>query len=385
MKRYASHFIYGFAIFSMFFGSGNLVFPLQIGQNAGNAWLLGFLGLFITGILLPFLGLFVIKLHRGSYNAFFSEAGVAARFILPLFTLSLLGSFGVVPRCITVAHGGIEYIFPNFPLGVFSFLFCIICFSSCIKEHFMITVLGKWMTPLLLLSLILLIFLGIINAPELSENSITKATAFRNGFLTGYQTMDLFAAFFFSALIFNQIQAKLKSTNDKEVFKAALIPSLIGSIILAFIYLGFVFLGAHYKAITTHISPELILPTIASHLLGEKAVFLIGIIVLFSCLTTAVALNNIYAHYICSLFNFKKDKFLFVLLGTTSLSFTISLMDFKGIAAILGPLLEISYPSIIALTLLSIFLKDHKRIKFFIFYGVLISTLFSTLYFSFIN
>lgn len=71
MKRYAHTFIYGFAIFSMFFGSGNLVFPLQIGQYSAQYWLLGFLGLFITGILLPFLGLFVIKLHRGSYNAFF--------------------------------------------------------------------------------------------------------------------------------------------------------------------------------------------------------------------------------------------------------------------------------------------------------------------------
>lgn len=374
MKRYAHTFIYGFAIFSMFFGSGNLVFPLQIGQNSANYWLLGFLGLFLTGILLPFLGLFVIKLHRGSYNAFFSEAGTAAHFILPLFTLSLLGSFGVVPRCITVAHGGMEYIFPGFPLGLFSFLFCIICFATCIKEHFMITVLGKWMTPLLLVSLILLICLGIIHALPLPENplTLTSASAFQSGFLTGYQTMDLFAAFFFSALIFNQIQAKLKSTNDKEVLKAALKPSIVGSCLLALIYLGFVFLGAHYKFITEGISPELILPTIASHLMGDKAVLLIGVIVLFSCLTTAVALNNIYAHYLCGLFNFKKDKFIPVLLGTTSLSFIISLMDFRGIAAVLGPLLEVSYPSIIMLTLLSIFLKDHKKIKFFMFYGVLI-------------
>jgi len=259
-----------------------------------------------------------------------------------------------------VAHGGIEYIFPGFPLGVFSFLFCIICFATCIKEHFMIAVLGKWMTPILLASLILLIGLGSLNAPLLIESSITATNAFQNGFLTGYQTMDLFAAFFFSAFIFNQIQAKLKSASDKEVLKAALMPSLIGAFLLALIYLGFVFLGAHYKAITAGISPELILPTIVSHLIGKNAVFLIGVIILFSCLTTAVALNNIYAHYLCTLFNFKKDKFLFVLLGTTFLSFAFSLMDFRGIAAILGPILEVSYPSIILLTVLSIFLKNHK-------------------------
>ena len=53
--------IYGFSIFTMFFGSGNLVFPLQIGYQSGSHWLAGFAGLFLTGIVLPFMGLFVIK------------------------------------------------------------------------------------------------------------------------------------------------------------------------------------------------------------------------------------------------------------------------------------------------------------------------------------
>lgn len=371
MKRYTHTFIYGFAIFSMFFGSGNLVFPLQIGQDTGIYWICGFLGLFLTGILLPFLGLFVIKLHRGSYLTFFGEAGSIARFALPLFTLSLLGSFGVVPRCITVAHGGIEYMFPNISLGVFSFCFSITCFFMCIKEHFIITALGKWMTPILLACLAFLIWLGITNAPPLVENPITATYALQNGFFIGYSTMDLFAAFFFSAFIFNQVQAKLKTTNDKEILRAALKPSLIGSCLLALVYLGFVFLGAHYQALTANLSPELILPTIASHLMGRNAVFLIGVIVLVSCLTTAVALNNIYAHYLCTLFNCKKDKFLFVLFCTTALSFSVSLLDFRGIAAILGPILEVSYPSIILLTVLSISLKGYKKIKTFLFYGVL--------------
>lgn len=239
----------------------------------------------------------------------------------------------------------------------------------------MITVLGKWMTPLLLACLALLIWLGVTQAPPLPDHPLSALYAFQKGFLTGYSTMDLFAAFFFSALIFNQIQAKLKSTNDKDVLKAALKPSLIGSCLLGMIYLGFVFLGAHYQSLTSTVSPELLLPTIASHLIGRDAVFLIGIIVIFSCLTTAVALNNIYAHYLCTLFNLKKDKFLIVLALTTTLSFIISLMDFQGIAAILGPILEVSYPSIILLTLLSIFLKDQKKAKTLLFYGVFILSL----------
>lgn len=367
MKRYTHIFIYGFAVFSMFFGSGNLVFPLEIGQQAGSNWILGFLGLFLTGILLPFLGLFVIKLHKGSYTSFFAEAGTIAKVALPLFTLSLLGSFGVVPRCITVAHGGMQALFPFLSLGAFSLAFSLVCFFACLKDHFLITLLGKWMTPLLLLCLGILLWSGLTYAPSLppSEGAFS---AFQNGFLTGYHTLDLFAAFFFSALIFNQIQARLQASHDKDILRAALPPSFIGSFLLAVIYLGFVFLGAHYTSVTQGISPELILPTIALHLMGERAVFLIAIIVLFSCLTTAVALNNIYAHYICGLFKLKKDKFPYVLLGTTSLSFMVSLMDFQGIAKILGPLLEISYPSIILLTLLSILVKGRIPLKKILFY-----------------
>ncbi|MBP9692213.1 MAG: branched-chain amino acid transport system II carrier protein [Alphaproteobacteria bacterium] len=372
MRRYKHIFIYGFAIFSMFFGSGNLVFPLEIGQNAGDQWFLGFLGLFLTGILLPFLGLFVIKLHHGSYNAFFAEAGGLARLILPLFTLSLLGSFGVVPRCITVAHGGLEFLWPQLSLIGFSFVFCIGAFLFGLREHFMLTILGKWMTPLLLISLLVLISLGIIYAPEIGLNELKEPAAFKNGFLRGYRTMDLFAAFFFSALIFKQIQTAMpQEMSHGKVIRAALKPSLVGSSLLALIYLGFVFLGAHYKSLTIDVSPQLILPTIAAHVLGDQATLLIGIIIVFSCLTTAVALNNIYAQYICSVLKLKAERFPIVLFATMGTSFLISLLDFQGIGNFLEPLLEVSYPSIILLTLLSIILKGHKLFKMAVFYGVL--------------
>ena len=51
--------IYGFSIFAMFFGSGNLVFPLKIGIETESFWFFSFIGLLFTGIILPFLGLFV--------------------------------------------------------------------------------------------------------------------------------------------------------------------------------------------------------------------------------------------------------------------------------------------------------------------------------------
>ena len=375
MSQYRIILIYGFAIFAMFFGSGNLVFPIQIGQNAGHQWFLGFLGLFATGIILPFLGLFVIKLHRGNYHNFFAEAGRPANIILPLFILSLLGSFGVIPRCITVAHGGMSYIFPEISLIAFSAIFCITTFFFCLQDQNVINIIGKWLSPVLVLALAALIAIGIMNASPLEEvANITPTGGFYDGFLTGYQTMDLFAAFFFSSLTFAQIQKTMpaKSTSA-DTTRLAIKPSILGAMLLALIYLGLVFLGAHFASITEGVEPEFLLPTIAKHVMGEGATIIIGVTMLVSCLTTAIALNNLYARYLCDLFKLKQKSFAYILAGTTIISYVISLFDFNGIANFLVPALQISYPSIIALTILGIITRKYHRLKMVLFYAILIA------------
>jgi len=376
MNQYKSILIYGFAMFAMFFGSGNLVFPIQVGQATGANWLFGFIGLFFTGILLPFLGLMVIKLHKGSYLAFFKEAGTLMGFVLPLFTLSLLGSFGIVPRCITVAHGSVLDLFPGFSLIAFSLGFSILTYFLCLKDNVMIRIIGKWLSPIKFTALLILIYIAYLSAPE-SAAHVGGKEALTNGFLTGYQTMDLFAAFFFSALIFSQIEKSLPaSTSSKDVIRYAIKPSILGASLIALVYFGFVFLGSHYAELIRDVSPALYLPTIAKHTMGSGATVFIAFAMPLSCLTTAVALNNIYARYLCTTIKLEPSKFPLVLLGTTSMSFMISLLDFKGIAAFLAPALELSYPSIILLTIMSIVTKAYTKTKMTVFYSVLFLMVF---------
>ena len=370
MKRHT--LLYGFSIFSMFFGSGNLVFPLMVGVENTDNWVAGFLGFFCTGIILPFLGLFVIKLHRGSYTSFFAEAGSIAKFAVPLFTLSLLGAFGVIPRCIAVAHGGLEFLFSDISLLSFSAVFCISCYLICLNDKWMFTMLGKFLTPILLIFLLILVSIGVYNAQQISINNSEFDTNFLDGFFRGYATMDLFAAFFFSSLIFKQIEAITDENSGQSVLKAAIGPSIFGSSLLGIVYLGFVFLGSHYSFLAKDLPGELILPAIANHLLGSNGALFIAIIIIFSCLTTAVALNSIYARYLCSFNIIGEQKFPLILLATTILSFAISLLDFDRIVAILGPLLNISYPSLIVLTILSIITKRFKTLKMISFYGIIV-------------
>ena len=61
----------GLAMFSMLFGAGNIVFALAIGQYAQDKNLFAILGLLITAVGVPFLGLIAMTLFGGDYKKLF--------------------------------------------------------------------------------------------------------------------------------------------------------------------------------------------------------------------------------------------------------------------------------------------------------------------------
>ncbi|AZL16156.1 branched-chain amino acid transport system II carrier protein [Rickettsiales endosymbiont of Stachyamoeba lipophora] len=124
-----------------------------------------------------------------------------------------------------------------------------------------------------------------------------------------------------------------------------------------------------YKSIVVDTTIEMILPTIAGHLMGW-ATILISIILILSCFTTAVALNNIYARYLTEILRLRENVFPVILLVTTSIACFMFLLDFQGIAGFFGPCLELLYPGLIVLTILLILVKGHTRFKAIIFYVI---------------
>jgi branched-chain amino acid:cation transporter, LIVCS family len=124
----------GLAMFSMFFGSGNLVFPLVVGQLSEGHYMLAAFGILLTGVFVPFLGILAMLLFEGKTNEFFSLLGKYAPFWLSLICLSIMGPFGVLARCITVAHGAFQLIIPNTELWVFSLTACVMIFLLTVQK-----------------------------------------------------------------------------------------------------------------------------------------------------------------------------------------------------------------------------------------------------------
>lgn len=344
----------GLAMFSMFFGSGNLVFPLVVGQGSNGHFGLATCGILLTGVLVPFLGILAMLLFNGSSHDFFGRLGKPATFWFPLIALSLMGPFGVLARCITVAHGAFRLLLPETSLWIFSALACFFLFLLTIRKNQIVSLLGSILTPFLLLSLGAIAVFGLLSVelPEAAANG--SWSSFKNGIFQGYQTMDLLAAFFFSAFVIKHLK---EATDTKTPISTFFKSSLIGAGLLSAIYFILVLLGAMYATELSAIPPQEMLGFVAQQSLGPLAAPIVCVAVILACITTAIVLTSLFADFLRKEVAKEKIGNSIALAITLAIAFFTSTLEFSGIAKILGPILEATYPALIVLTILSIFHK----------------------------
>lgn len=366
-------FVAGFAMFAMFFGSGNLVFPLTIGMETSDHYLSGLAGLFVTGIIVPFLGLLAMIVFQGNRGEAFNQIGKIPAFLLIALMLSLLGPFAVTARCIIVAFGGFQLLWPDVPFYLFSLLFSIISGVAVWRKDKWMDFMGRYLTPILLLSMILIIVAGLYCSSPLSSTSHTSYTAFMYGINTGYQTMDLLASFFFAVTTVAFLKKKLPSQDAKSLFKVSLWSSIIGGVLLAAIYSGFVAIGAYYADSLHAVAPEQRLVVVAGKTLGNFAMPIVATAIWLSCFTTFIALTVLFADFLRKDVMGEKMSFPQSLIITLVISFVLSLLGFDAIAGWLAWILSYIYPALIALSvsliLQKMFFVNLNKIAF---WGVLL-------------
>lgn len=348
----------GFALFSMFFGSGNLVFPITVGEGSSGHYFLASLGILLTGVIVPFLGVFGMLLYEGNIDNFFSSFGKKGTLIFSFFALALMGPFGVLARCLTVAHGAMQLLFPEVSLPFASLIMCCIIYLIAANKNHLVNLIGSWLTPVLLLSIFSIAFFGLNKGSQPETSALMGWDAFKNGFFQGYQTMDLLAAFFFSQFIISYLA---KTSNPESplvpVFCKA---ACIGAGILAAVYCTLVMLGWIYSPMLAGQPPQEMLGLIAMESLGPLAGPCVSVAVVFACLTTAIVLASLFADFLRTEIAKEKIGNHTALLTTLSIGLSVSTLDFAGIASFLGPILEIVYPALIALTVVNIVSKFYN-------------------------
>lgn len=368
----------GLAMFSMFFGAGNVIFPLAVGQYAGDKNFYAMSGLILTAALMPIIGVIAMILFDGNYRQFFGRLGKAPGFLLALVIISLLGPLGSTPRCIALSYTTLKSSFPELSSVLFSAIACGIIFLFTIRKNHILTLLGWVLTPLLLGSLVTIIIIGLIAAPDMQSTTQANGSMFLHGLKEGYNTMDLLAAFFFSSTILNILRTSTKEPDSCSPShgKIALRASVIGAFLLAAIYVGFSYLAAfHGNQLNVNGKDEL-LGAITMKVAGAHAGILVCLTIALACLTTAIALISAFTDFIQKEVFKERVSYEITLVSSLLLTFFISTFEFTGISAFLGPILQICYPGLIVLTFLNIAyrLKNFKPIKLPVFCVFILST-----------
>lgn len=371
----------GLAMFSMFFGAGNIVFPLAMGQYAQSQNIYAIIGLLITAVGVPFLGLVAMTLFDGDYKKFFRNIGPVPGFLVALFIMLLIGPFGAMPRVIAFSYSTAKMFMGNISLPVFSAISCLIIFLMTYKQSRILDILGYFLTPLLLLSLAILVVKGLLTGDSTGFSGDTDFTVFMNGLWEGYNTMDLLATFFFSSVVILCLKEELHPASQQDFKKLVgmtLKASCIGASLLAIVYIGISFVAAgHSDSLASYPTDEM-LGQLSIQMLGPYAGIIAVVAVAMACLTTAIALAAVFAEYIHEDITNYKVSYLNALIFTLVSAFLMSTLDFAGIMKILAPILAFIYPSLIVLALVSVL---HKLYNFPYIKGPVFATLAATIYF----
>ncbi len=344
----------GFALFSMFFGSGNLVFPLKVGVESGDNFFAASLGVLCTAVLFPLLGMLGMLLYKGNLGDFFALFGKRGTFLFSLVALGLMGPFGVLARCLTVMHGALHPLLPDLPLVTVSLVSCGLIYLLSVNKSRIVHVVGSVLTPFLLLSIACIVFYGLQFHDSVQVAPSSPFTAFTNGFFTGYQTMDLVASFFFSGFVLSQ----LKEENSGKLFLKS---ACLGALLLYLVYLALVLLGELYAKELSSLAAEEMFGKVAVLALGTFGAFVVSVAVVLACLTTAIALTSLFAEFVHKEVLKQKVSHHVALGATVATAFFVSTFEFSGIARFLGPVLETVYPALIVLTLYNIAKAFYKR------------------------
>jgi len=346
----------GFAMFAMFFGAGNVVFPLTMGTFAQDLNIYAVLGFLISGVCIPFVGLITLLLFDGKPQNFFKKIGEVPGLLIAAFIMALIGPFGAMPRCVTLSFSTISLFAPQLDLYLFAFISCALIFFFAFRPSKIVDLLGYLLTPLLLLCLFIIIIQGLIHGSAPAVNPAHPISVFWKGWTEGYQTMDLLGAIFYSSVIMLGLKSQhhLTSLQDRKALtKIALKASLVGGILLALVYIGFSYVAARSTLPLSDLPQDLLLAQIALHNLGPYGGIVACGAVSLACLTTAIALGSVFAEFLHEEISQRKLSYFHSLLLTVTLTFFFSTFEYTGIAAFLVPLLGICYPGLIVLTFLN--------------------------------
>jgi len=354
MNQSKQTFITAFALFSLFFGAGNLILPPFLGYNAGDEWFLVTIGFAISAVVIPILAIYGHARLQGTMLDFANKVSpwFALLFALIVYAISIaLPS----PRTASVTYE--MAIQPYFDISSLwlSTIYFVIVLLFVLNRSRILGILGKFLTPLIILILLMIIGIGLF-----SETEPIRASIFDNplnaGILEGYQTFDAIGGVVVGGVII--ISYSLIGKYDFEAKKKMIGKAgLLAGLGLFIIYGGLIALGAFNSGNLEIENRTELLTILSSNTLGNMGAAFLAVLVALACFTTAVGIVTGTADFVKGLFSNSNTAYVLTAILGCILGIVIGQFDVHYIIDIALPALMFIYPITIVLILLNVLPK----------------------------
>lgn len=353
----------GLALFSMFFGAGNLIFPLAVGSYAKDLWSVGAWGFLVTAVLVPFCGVLAVVLYEGNYKEFFSAFGSKVGFFLSLCILVFWIPLGSAPRNIALAHASFVSFMPTLPLWFFGLIYSACVFLANYFRSRVVDIVGLFLTPLLLACLALLFWQGWSQWQGFDVSTLAPTSTFTQGLFDGYFTMDLLSAFFFSSTLIQILkeQESSKATQSGLSLLITLRAGVIGVSLLAAVYFGLIFVAASNAALLEGVAKESLWAFLTQRLLGGRLGIVAALTVALACFSTSIVLVTVFSDFLRESLCRGKLNHTASLALSCALIYGFSTLGYSRTAAISGPAFEVLYPVLMVMMAILLPLRYLQR------------------------
>jgi LIVCS family branched-chain amino acid:cation transporter len=370
MNKTKEIWIAGFALFSLFFGAGNLILPPTLGLKSGVDWWIVVLGFIITAIAIPVLAIFAHAKLQGTLYDFGKKVSPAFSTLFCFLIYSIAVAIPS-PRTAAVTHEmAIQPFFDTPPL-LTSIIYFVLVFLFAVNRSRIISLIGKFLTPIIVLILMVIIGISFFAATG-SLGTSAFENPFIDGVLEGYQTFDAIAGVVVGAVIIISLDYSSHTTFDakrKLIRKAG----IIAGTGLFLIYGGLILSGALYASIFAESATRTeVLSSLSTQTLGDFGTSFLSVLVALACFTTAVGIVTGTADYIKGICNNSKKAYIITAAIASVVGVIVGSYQVDFIITLAVPALMFLYPITIVLILLNT-MPDEYAPKL-VFRGVVLVT-----------
>lgn len=353
MPKNRTTLITAFALFSLFFGAGNLILPPQLGFKSGDLWWLVTLGFCISAVLIPIFGILAHARLQGTMYHFAYK--VSPKFsVIYCFIVYAISIALPSPRTASVTHEIAIQPFFDSPAILTSVFYFTLVFAFVMNRSRIVNITGKVLTPMIILILILMIGLAIFEFPY-RFGSRSLPSPFTHGILEGYQTFDAIGAVVVGAVIIVSINLRMQDSPYSEKRKLISQAGWLAGLALLIIYAGLILTGALAEPqFDPGISRTALLNGISMETLGITANYLLSILVSLACFTTAVGIVTGTSDFVRSRASDSPKAYTITAVTACILGVLIGQFNVDYIIAVAMPALMFVYPVTIVLILLNV-------------------------------